>query len=222
MRPFPHPLSHRSAAPIVVAAVGMALTLGAFFLGRTWVDGHLTAEFYPLAHVRAHAIENEVGSNLNALHSIASFYAASREVTRERFGPFAASVLQRHPTIQAVEWIPRVPRSERAVYEEAQRREGLTAFRITERTPTGELAVAGDRPEYWPVSFMRPMVANLSTLGFDLGSEPERFRALETARDSGALTATGRVTLVEEAEDRYGIVVFLPVYHQGMMPETVP
>jgi CHASE1-domain containing sensor protein len=63
---------------------------------------------------------------------------------------------------------------------------------------------ASERAEYYPVYYQEPIVEGGIALGFDLGSNPERLEALLQARDTGSLTATARVILVEETQgERY-------------------
>ena len=45
--------------------------------------------------------------------------------------------------------------------------------------------------------------------------------AINRSKDTGKLTATARVTLVQEQEEQYGVVVFLPVYGRQDTPITV-
>jgi hypothetical protein len=66
--------------------------------------------------------------------------------------------------MKAIGWAPRVPRAERAAFEQAARRKALKDFQILEgdlTLPAGQAkARAADRPEYFPLRFIEPMANN--------------------------------------------------------------
>ncbi|MGH8064794.1 MAG: SpoIIE family protein phosphatase [Candidatus Entotheonellia bacterium] len=127
-------------------------------------------------------------------------------------------VLERHPEIQAVEWIPYVTPATRAPYEAAAEQDGMKGFRIVERDAQGKLVPAGARNNYYPVYFVEPLERNRAALGFDLGSDAVRRQALVQARDTGLPAATARIVLVQETGTSYGTLVFLPIF----TPEPSP
>lgn len=105
----------------------------------------------------------------------------------------------------------------REPFEAAALGETPGAFRITERDAQGRIAPAAVRAEYFPVHYVEPMVGNEEALGFDLASNPDRRAALEYARDTGEITATGPIHLVQKktAQDSLGFLVLRPIYRAG-------
>ncbi len=69
--------------------------------------------------------------------------------------------------------------------------------------------------------YVEPIAGNEMALGYDLGSNPVRRKALETARDTGKPVATSRITLVQEKEEQFAFLVFLPVYKDGLPSHSV-
>jgi signal transduction histidine kinase len=63
-------------------------------------------------------------------------------------------------------------------------------------------------------------VGNESALGFDLNSNATRRKAIAQARDTGEITATGRIRLVQETRDQFGFLVFLPLYRNPGVPAS--
>lgn len=66
--------------------------------------------------------------------------------------------------------------------------------------------------------------ANQLAINFDMASEPVRRRAMESARDSGRPTASGKVELVQErnlASKQNGFLIYAPVYRNGVPPDTI-
>jgi PAS domain-containing protein len=80
---------------------------------------------------------------------------------------------------------------------------------------------AARRAEYFPVYYVEPYAGNALALGFDLASNSARRAAIGRSRNTGKLTATDRITLVQEQEKHYGVADFLPVYGQKGVPATV-
>ena len=73
----------------------------------------------------------------------------------------------------------------------------------------------GQRLEYYPVVFLEPQdFRNERAIGFDVNSENLRQQAIIQARESGMITLTGKIILVQETEENVqnGFLMLLPVY----------
>ena len=198
---------------IVTAVAGVLLSLWGFYFLRAREQQLLEADFRSMARDQVATIEREIQVNLGVLESLRALYSAL-PVGHEEFTAFVRPHLQQHATIQALEWIPRIPLDERSAYV-AQAREHYPEFEITERQAQGVMVPAGTRREYFPVYHVAPYKGNEAALGFDLASNPTRLQALEAARASGEPTATARITLVQEDARQFGFLVFSPVYEAG-------
>ena len=110
--------------------------------------------------------------------------AGGPNLTQQDFHELVQPLLQRFPTIQAVEWAPQVGAAERAGFEAAQQA-AMPGFIIRERDASGQLRPASDRNQLYPVTYLDPLVGNEQALGFDLASSPERRAAIETALAGG-------------------------------------
>jgi signal transduction histidine kinase len=170
------------------------------------------AEFDVLAQECIDVVEMSLHNHLEAVYATADYIAAVPQIHRSSFHKFTAPLLARHAPIQALEWIPKVPRASRDQHEAEAAAEGLVDYHILEAGKSQSLGVAEMRQEYFPVFYVEPLERNRSALGFDLASESVRRDALMSARDSGVLTLTGRVMLVQETADLFGVLAFLPVY----------
>ena len=208
------------AIVLVFASLGIGLSIVAFATIQARNTQTLTEEFEQLARDTTLAIQGDIHDAIEILHSIRALYSAFGIVERGEFSTFAAHALSRGPGIQALEWIPRVPAAERAAHEAAARVDAYPDFRFTERGPDGALAPAGPRQEYFPVYFVEPYTGNEAALGFDLASNPIRLQALVQSRDTGLEVATARITLVQEAAQQFGFLVFLPVYADASQAGT--
>lgn len=73
----------------------------------------------------------------------------------------------------------------------------------------------GSRDLYAPILFLEPRSArNLVAIGYDMMSEPTRRDAMVAAMQSGKMTASGPITLVQEISGprQVGFLMFNPVY----------
>lgn len=168
------------------------------------------------------ALQRSLNRYTDVLAFLGDYYRVSHgHVSRTDFDQFAARSLQRYPGIQALEWAPLVSRGDRATFEQRVRDGGYPHFRITELGPEGFLVDAAERPYYIPVTYVAPFQNNEAALGFDLNSDPIRTAAITTARDQGIITATSPIHLVQESQNQYGFLVFLPLYPSSAIPSDL-
>ena len=177
--------------PAVLALViGGMLTLFAHDATRNWEEALEANVFEGEAATHMASLRLEITSTIEVIHSIRAFYNASREVERAEFRAFVErKVAKEYHGIQVLEWIPRVAAAERAAFEEAARADGLAGFRFTERGNQGLMVAAAARAEYFPVYFVEPLAGNEAAVGFDLGSNPARLAAMNTASYSDETVA---------------------------------
>jgi len=169
------------------------------------------------------AIENELQFALNAqvtnLHLVERLLTVAPHVDRAQFADFAAQTLA--PGVEALEWVPRVAATDRAAFEAAARRDGLSDFRILEVTESGTPIEAPPRSEYFPTLYAQPTAVGPMELGRDHSADPIRRAAMSRARDTGQATVTAPVTL--PGDRGRAVVAIVPVYSPELsVPGAVP
>ncbi|MHC4729219.1 MAG: CHASE domain-containing protein [Planctomycetota bacterium] len=196
-----------------IVTFGIALAVWGYF-SRAGAERELReAEFRLDAKALALSIDREFATDFEVVHSVRAFYASSREVDRHEFHEFTKRPLERHSSIRALEWVPKVGRAARAQHE-AVLRETFDSYAIREEGPDGALVPAGERGEHYPVIFVEPFEGNEAVLGLDLGWERKRAGAIDRARDTGKLAMTGGIRLVQD-EGATGLLVFAPIFRNG-------
>lgn len=209
-------IARASILPIAgVLIVGIALTVLAFVVLRGRELSDIAAMFERDARDRIAVIQRAADESVDILDHLRSLHESSESVSRDEFETFAGDMLRAVPGIQALEWIPLIPNAERVAYEQAASADGLVGFRITERSPEGEMVAVSVRDEYFPVYYVVPMEGNEAAVGFDLGSNEARLDALNLARDTGEGVATEPILLVQETGQRQGFLLLLPIYANG-------
>ncbi|CAD6882395.1 diguanylate cyclase/phosphodiesterase (GGDEF & EAL domains) with PAS/PAC sensor(s) [Methylomonas albis] len=138
-------------------------------------------------------------------------FLASNDVSRAEFTVFSQGILQRHPEIQALEWLPRIVQADLPAFEQAIRAEGFSNFQVTERDGSGQLVKATARTEYFPIMFVEPMAGNEKAFGFDSISNPLSREAKNLARASGKPSASQKLILMQRGDVDPGILVSIPV-----------
>jgi PAS domain S-box-containing protein len=218
----PHPfraltrrLVRSRALAWTVLGLGMLLTLGLAL--ATWRQA-LTAEqqrfAYRIADARA-AISGRFAAYEQVLLGGAGLLRAYSSVPRDAWATYVASLelSSRYPGFQALGYALWVPAGGAAALENAVRAAGTGDLRIWPEV-TGEGAAA--------ILYLEPDDAvNQRALGYDMYSEATRRAAMATARDTGAITTSGAVRLVQDASSEPGFLMYLPHYGPGPPPADV-
>ncbi len=197
------------------------LVIAATSFSTWWERGRLALEFEKQATALAGALDKNLALHIEVVRSLERFYAASKHIERDEFRTFVARPLTQFAGIQALSWNPLVSNGDRAEYERAIGDTFSPDFQITERGVQGNLVTAAERPQYITVQYIEPFENNQKALGFDVASNPTRENALNAARDSGKATATERITLVQETDKQFGVLVFMPTYRNGVPHSTI-
>lgn len=205
---------------VIVICTGVILS---FFIFKVYVEEEkkiIRADFELVAQNRIFAFEKMVNNHLQLIYQLKAYFKASQKVERKGFQIYVKSAVQNFEGIAALEWIPRVPHSERSKYESNAQEEGFSGFSFTEKNVNGLMVKAGVREEYFPVYYVEPLEGNKLALGFDLASNQSRLKALKFSRESGKMAATEAIRLVQETGDYLGFLVFLPLYRPGTATDT--
>jgi PAS domain S-box-containing protein len=169
--------------------------------------------FQRVAEQRMDDLQSDLDLTVSKVVSVGAFCESSAPITRASFAHFAATLLVANdPGIQALEWAPRITSLQREALERDTRAGGVPDFEIRDRLALGKMGRAADRPLYFPVLAVQPYAGNEAALGFDLLSDKSRREAIMRAAYTGEMTATARITLVQETSGQYGILIFRPVY----------
>lgn len=205
----------------IILASGVIVAYAVFLAIEIFQRRANIETFNAVAKDTIHIMKGKFEANDQILQGIRSLFNASTKVTAEEFDIYVKPLTQQHDFIRAIEWIPKVPESERKVFEKEFTYRGFSSYQILEMSKQGEMVRASSRSEYFPVQFIYPLKGNEAALGFDLASNPARLGALNIARDEGEAVATRKLRLVQEEGYQNGVLIFLPVFHGGAIPETV-
>ena len=162
-------------------------------------------------------VANQLAACEQVLQSGVALFGQRPVVSRQEWRQFVEgqNLARRLNGVQAVEFVPVIPRAQLAQHIQAVRAEGFPDYAVYP---------AGDGEFCCPVTYVEPFTElNRRAFGYDLWSEPVRRAALERARDFGGATLTEPIRLVQETTDdaQVGVLMFVPVYRAGLPTATV-
>ncbi|MES2696600.1 MAG: CHASE domain-containing protein [Verrucomicrobiota bacterium] len=202
--------SYRTAIALVVVA-GVALSLFSYRLGKIDEEEKATAEFSHRAALR-HALIREILVHYeDALFGLSALFVSSDDVTVGEFNAATQRIGSRISGVQALEWVPLVPRSQRGAVEAMLSRSHNRPIEFVEFTSGGGRKRTGDRAEHYPIVYIQPIPGNEVALGYDLMSSGN-LPFLERARESQKMILTAPFRLVQEKESKLGVVMICPVH----------
>ena len=143
-------------------------------------------------------------------HAAAALLAASPEINFREFRAFVSGLQlrERYVGVDGIGFAPRVASGSLRTFVRSISLDGITNLKVRPD---------GNRGEYFPAALLEPRDDdNSSTIGFDLGSEPEQLDAMNRARDSD-LPAVTALLEPNQAAGRSGreFVLYLPIYRRG-------
>jgi signal transduction histidine kinase/CheY-like chemotaxis protein/integral membrane sensor domain MASE1/HPt (histidine-containing phosphotransfer) domain-containing protein len=200
----------------VVAAVAIHL-----HLRRLDVD-HLQQQFEREAQMLQAAVEHQIRRASEPLQVTSTAMTYVRGMTRFEFHNLTERLLAERPALAALSWAPLVTLDKRADFEAARRQEGFPGFAITERDRSGRVIPAIDREAHCVLLYLEPFTgSNCTAHGYDAFSDPTRQETLHLARDTGELTVTQPLSLVQDLDRRQAVVLIWPVYKPGRRPSDM-
>ncbi len=205
---------------IVLAIAGLVATGLAVHQVRESEEQCLRERFARIVQADRSLIYSVVSRQESALFSLRLLFASSERITRDEFRLAAKDLLAENRSISALEWIPRVPDTDRRRFEEQARAEGATNFFISDGGPGQPPVRAAERREHWPILYAEPLEGNSAALGYDLAGGPT-VADIEAARDTGQTRLTLPVKLRQEMTERKSLIAILPVYAPNQSIETV-
>jgi sigma-B regulation protein RsbU (phosphoserine phosphatase) len=191
---------------------GPILGLLAGVLARGMEDQAASTALSEYVTERAAILKRETFVITEALYQTRSFFYSSKSVTREEFRIFTQDILERHPDISSVEWIPLVTAGERAAHEAAARAEGMAGYTIRAPNVQGKIQPAPAKADYYPIFYVEPMTRVSTVMGLDLSLDPARKSVLEYSIRNNQLAITDPITLMRAPSK--GFLVVLPVYRR--------
>jgi diguanylate cyclase (GGDEF)-like protein/PAS domain S-box-containing protein len=208
--------SQRWATVVVPPLVGL-LTLGLTFLywqsAESGAHAKREQNFQAAADQIAYNLQDRMATYEVVLRGVKGYFEGSERIDRAEFQAYVGALQLREtrPGLQGVSLVLQLPASELAAHLEDMRQRGFTQYTVR---PDGAREVLA------PITHIEPLEGNnLKALGFDVLTLPPAKEALDRARDTGELTLSGQLTLLQDSSP--GLAMYLPLYRAGAETRTV-
>ncbi|MDJ0728412.1 MAG: CHASE domain-containing protein [Crocosphaera sp.] len=159
-------------------------------------------------------LEQHIQEYTNITQALGAFYDSSDEVTRQNFKLFTQHFLDENSGILGMAWVPRISQEERFFYEKNMKNSGFVDFKIWAKNQTD----LNNQIEYFPVTYGEPQQLYQSVIGLELSSHKGFNSPLVTARDTGEITASQPINLINGGK---GLMLYYPIYRQKSYPQTI-
>lgn len=207
-------------AETTLAALVLVLGLGlsgaaAVWLGRA-IDHEAQREFQRVAERVGAEVERRFQQPVFGLSGARGLYAASKSVERLEFRSYIGSrdIAREYPGVQGFGFVQRVLRKDLAAFVAAERLDDAPTFDVRQLQDQSH-------DDLFVIKFLEPHADNVAAQGLDLGSDPARRAALQRAIDTGEPATTAAIPLVQEGRTVPSVLMYLPVYAKGAVPQTV-
>lgn len=213
---FPQHLRRMGAAYLVLL-ISLIPCAVVFLKVRQNVADRDKARFEQVVNQVQTALDKRMRNHLDALRSVRGLLAASEHISDVEWQTYLHNVdmAGSYPGLMDIGYLQRVPAGNLANFEASLRNAGY---------PNPYVRPSGERAEYFPVKYLGlPSHIDRESVGWDPYKNVERQVAMAQARDTGNPISTGRTELYSfhKAERIMGLVIYLPVYRQGAVLNTV-
>ncbi|MEM8864052.1 MAG: protein kinase [Planctomycetota bacterium] len=202
---------------LIVAIVGLAASWAVLKVVQGASQRADRLEFEQLASQVSTELQTSFDLSLEHLRSIPPFFAASSDINRDDFRRFVTPALKRHPSQYVSAFLPRVPASERAMFESAARAEGFQGYEVRSVDADGDDVPLAQRDYFMPILYVEPFVPPV--IGIDLCSHPEQAEYVERAGESVDPVVTPPLSLIEDPDDVLSVIAFASVRYEDTLPD---
>jgi diguanylate cyclase (GGDEF)-like protein/PAS domain S-box-containing protein len=203
-----------------VLAAGLIASGAAWKVAESQAERAARAKFSAVVADARATLQAQLNSYYDLMRGLQGLFGVTPHVSREVFRSYVANLGLEHRSagIRALSYGHLVPASSKAEFVNQVRGDhsrGANRFAKFEVKPPGE------RPEYVVLVYTEPLEDNAAGLGLDLIAEPVRRAAIHRARDTGSVTASGRISLLAvPVKDVWSVTLRLAVYRSGLPADT--
>jgi serine/threonine-protein kinase len=198
--------------------LGLACTLGWATLAGQRAREQARREFEDRSRLVAGHVEESFRAPLEALYGIHALGCALPDVDQLRFAQFATRLIERYPSLAALELFDVVRGVDREDFE--RRVSERVGYRFSFQEPAGPasgvMVVSPPRERHVVLTRLLPFHEQLH--GLDISFDPVRRAQMAAATRAGTPTVTEKFRLVEDPEGVFSVAVYDPLYTSGEVP----
>lgn len=201
----------------IVLFVGLMITMFAGYSLKNDVDKREQKTFEVRCKEITVKIENRLAKHRQMLLSGVAMFEASENVTREEWRVYVKRLnLSRElDGVQGLGFSLWIQPEQLKNHEESIRKEGFPDYHVRPE---------GKREAYSSIIYLEPFQdRNLRAFSYDMYSEPVRRAAMNLAMETGRVTLSGKVTLLQESatDVQAGTLMYAPVYQKNKSVDSI-
>jgi len=205
--------------PLFILLIGLTLSYKYWSVNKQANKQKILSSFVHNADTITKNIELRLNTYQLILKGVQSFFYSSDNISRDEFKKYVYRLeLEKHyPGIQGLGF---------ALLVSHKNKKDHLAFVRSEGFPQYKIHPASENAFYTPIIYMEPLRGkNLKVLGLNIHNIPQIKESLIRARDTGELTFTKKLTLVQDANSKQknnaAFVMLLPVYKNNVPHNTL-
>ena len=205
-------------APSIVLLFGWIISGMLFYAFFTSDYQKNLSKLNEIAGLALNDINSQLVANSVSLRSGVGLVAANKSLKRNDWNEFVnkIDIIKSQTGMRGMGVVFRVPNSAINKFEKENKFDGAMDFKV-HGLPNFDIKL----PESYIIAYISPLAPNLKAQGLDLAVEPNRKTAADTAADSGELSITKSIALVQDKTKSEGFLFFYPLYSNGAAPITV-
>ncbi len=212
-----HWLHNRQWRAYIILLIALLFTAYGAIAARQVAENHAIDNFANACDKMTLKVKERLNAYAVILKGGAGLFEASDSVSRQEWRNYTIKLnaQQSVPGVQGIGFTQIITPNQLAAHTEATRREGFADYTVH---PVGQ------RDLYTSIIYLEPFSGrNLRAFGFDMWSEPVRRAAMTQARDTGQVTLSGKVKLIQETKQdiQAGVLMYVPVYRHNAPIDTL-
>lgn len=211
------PLQNSPRVAWIVLFVCMVATMAWWQYAKSESEQRAKQHFEQRINEIKSLIDERLGDYGHLLTGSQGLFSTLDEINGDQWHDYVISqnLKQKYPGVLALAFARHVKEEEKEKFIGEIRSGDIPDFMIKP---------GGVRPEYAPEIFRESVSENAPrVIGFDQFAEPARRSALQQARDTGMIAATGKLNLAHGPGQSAitGFILYAPVYRRGALPKSV-
>ncbi|WP_019028038.1 response regulator [Colwellia piezophila] len=205
-------------APWTVIVLGIILASSVHQLLQNNFKINTRLKFDASAQQFSQTISQGLALYEDTLTNMRIIYRASDVINYDEFNVIAEHYLEKSPGILSMQWLPYIDRNARTEFE----RQASVLYQhevfIKSLDKQGQQQRSSEQDYYFPVYYLQPYSLNQAALALDVASSMSERSALIRAVQTGNVSATKRLDLVQNQDGGFGTILAVPILLSGTKP----